>query len=88
MFSYVLPIPEIINLYMVFFALLLDTDHEITSAFNGTKDVMSSLIKSAYAATGNKAYAKQPEALKDAGGPKGIAQGTSANYYSMNINNN
>ena len=79
MFSYVLPMPEIINLYLIFFNLILDTDNEILKSFKLSKDVMASLIESNYSLRGKDAYKKVPKSIEKMGGPKGIAQGSSSN---------
>lgn len=79
MFSYVIPVPEIINLYLIFFNLILDTDKEVLKSFKLSKDVMASLIESNYSLRGKDAYKNVPKSIENMGGPKGIAQSFSSN---------
>jgi hypothetical protein len=80
LFSYVFAIPEIVNMYLIFFNLIVDTDSQVTGAFQNTKNVMASSIESIYNIKGKNAYKVQPPMIEKSGGPKGIAQGASFGF--------
>ena len=79
LFSYAIPIPEVIMLFGVFFNLAVDTDIAVKRAFDPTKDLIGSMMKSIYDMRGKDAYKNTPDYITKRGGPKGIAQGASSN---------
>ena len=70
--------PEIINLYLLFFNTVLDTDGEVNQSFLGTKNLLADNIKSIYDLRGQSSYKNQPSYITDKGGPKGIAQSSTS----------
>jgi len=82
LFSYAVPIPELINMYLIFFNLILDTDKNVRNSFIDTKNVMASSIESIYSTRGKDAYKYAPPSITKQGGPKGIAQNASIKFNS------
>jgi hypothetical protein len=73
LFSYCIPLPILVNMFLLYNVAIVSTDKNVHEAFDGTKAVIKDVFNFTFNVKGPNYWKDTPAAISSKGGPLGIA---------------